>query len=402
MLLTAHKLKLYLLLFNYYIHINMKKVALINPWRYQVQEPRWLVAIHNDICDISRPKIFDASLTGQSPVSLLRHLVKHQYDVVWISLFDFTDNKWTRDFMTLLNKFHRNIISVFWWFWPTFVPDKFAKLNPDFIVRWHWEWIFRKLIEDKFNPKVFELIWSTIVVNNNLPLDLDNSNHTRPYDMHQYKLMARVDSNRWCNANCSFCNPTILGNWSRVALKSPEKVLEEIQYVMSKTSQNQAIVLWWGNFLNSPRHADEIYRRMNENWIKWRMIHTTWRLDQMKYFVRNPDQLRELSNWNKVWIEIWIETINSDVLKRVSKIPKDKEVELHFQFQDILDTVAAFPNTWFALDIIPFTPWTTTDILLQDFKFYEYLLENYQNISFWWSSQFLNKLNVRDSNMQNL
>lgn len=339
---------------NEWSNNNFKwNVLLINNYNsdneYEPTEPRWLLSIHNKIKEICSSQILDRQINNLSPIQALRFVIANKFNVVWISQFsEKSNNKWLSEFISLIRKFKKDIIIVLWWFWPTFNTNYFANHLPDFLVLWYWEYVMRRLIETNFKKENWESFVDTndltlskslehsypssplIVITNWKKLDINDLDFHRPNYFFDKYYGFIADMTRWCIWQCIFCEQTLTLWRHKVVNKDLEISMREIEYLLDNTDKEDCIWLWWSNAFNKANNTIELIRFMEEKWIEWRNFHLCLRLDMIDYLIKNSNKVRRFFYLNKVSIEIWLETFDTEILLKLKKISKNNKNEDYY------------------------------------------------------------------------
>jgi radical SAM superfamily enzyme YgiQ (UPF0313 family) len=209
------------------------------------------------------------------------------------------------------------------------------------------DWNTKKLIDTGIRNNGFKL--------DEMPMPI------RDVEKIEFLNIANIEFSRGCIYNCSYCHMSALKNnsYTRLQEKSPEKVIEEIEYLYSSLGKQFFIFndsLFWRNEKDRER-VTEFIKLMKEKNLD---------INFMVYLSLQSfppvDIIKELSEVGLMRIFVGVENSNEDTMKKFNKGITVKK------FEDIIPILNSF-NISYHIGFVIFHPTVTLDEVEENIKY---------------------------------
>lgn len=374
-----------------------KNVVLWNPSDdypskvYRDSEPIRLVGMHNILESFGYScEIVDDFRYKYDIGSLVKIISEMNPDILGVSCYADSDSiiYLMRVYPLIMDSLkNKKPITIFGGLHATYNPEDVAVRyqQPDFIVSGEGEPIIEDLAlidfdkklakESRFHAKSWDPIFEeqgidSIVLNSRKSkFSLDALDFERPYDLSDYGY-ARVEFQRGCTGRCTFC----FGDQYRVKYKSPERIREELNYLIREQGIN-SIRPAGPDFTANPKKAAEIIDMMNRSGFSDFEFGIMTRLDT---FYRSLMDHKEI--W-KTFIKdhgldcyMGVESFHPKKLVRLKKYSEDNPSRKN-QRKMIQQILGEFPKLNISASLILFEPETNVLELVYDCSSAIHLLE---------------------------
>ncbi len=266
-----------------------------------------------------------------------------------------------------------------------FATEWLKYLDLDYGLRGEGEFSFPKLLSkiekggDIYNIPGAVYKKNDHYIKNDRPLIKDYSDTGFPayelFDQKKYdkqEIPYAIVTKRGCAFNCSFCPHSSLEG-TRYRLKTPERVVDEMEYVLDKTGSRN--FNFCDNAFNAPKkHAEAICHK-----ILKRNLNINWSTGSFKPLGVTKEQcdLFKKSGCDSLFIAV--ETASEKMLKSMNR---------RYKVSDVENTLSVFSESdiEFGISILLGAPGETPDTIKETFD----LIHHYPKINFVWVSIGLN------------